>query len=431
MAMALGRAEVWQLRGKGRERLRSQRKHTAIAHAVARSRNKPQNRAEEAQGEFALVRTDGWTCVKEPVSEALHPASTQRLLVWRVPPKRVLVLKKPGEELMPHVAKVVRYLETSLQMEVVAEHDVAERLAEDGFGSVHELSRPDTDAEHPDVDMTVCIGGDGVILHASKLFSGKCPPVLAFSMGSLGFLASHPIEAYAKTLRACTRSRSGGSFITMRMRLKCEVIRAGNARPNESEVFSVLNEAVVSRGTSPYLSMIECYEQGRLITKVQADGVILSTPTGSTAYSAAAGGSMVHPSVPGILFTPICPHTLSFRPVVLPDSSELELRIPADARSSAWGFFDGSQRRVLEHGDRIRVRRSDHPMPTFSQVDQTGDWLSSLYRCLSWNDRVDQKPMNNTGQSTAAASELNGNILDEEKDEPQEQEIGSNGHAYT
>jgi NAD+ kinase len=123
---------------------------------------------------------------------------------------------------------------------------------------------------------------------------------------------------------------------------------------------------------------------------------------------------MVHPSVPGILFTPICPHTLSFRPVVLPDSSELELRIPQDARSSAWAFFDGSQRRALEHGDKIRVRRSDHPMPTFSQVDQTGDWLSSLYRCLSWNDRIEQKAM----QPSVS--------LDAVEEESEEETVGSN-----
>jgi NAD+ kinase len=392
-------------RGKKGRRRRVRKERGGWSKAASRS---------DAGGEYSLVRTDGWTCVREPISEALHPASTQRLLVWRSPPSRALVLKKPGEELMPDVRNVVHFLERFLSVEVVAERPVAQRLAEDGYGSVQELCRVDTDPEHPVVALTICVGGDGVILHASKLFSGKCPPVLAFSLGSLGFLASHPIENFEKILRSCTRARGGGSFVTMRMRLTCEVIRAGKSRPNESEIFSVLNEAVVSRGTSPYLSMIECYEQGRLITKVQADGVILSTPTGSTAYSAAAGGSMVHPSVPGILFTPICPHTLSFRPVVLPDSSELELRIPQDARSSAWAFFDGSQRRALEHGDKIRVRRSDHPMPTFSQVDQTGDWLSSLYRCLSWNDRIEQKAM----QPSVS--------LDAVEEESEQETVGSN-----
>lgn len=344
---------------------------------------------EDAERGFQLVRTDGWTCVKEPLSEALHPSSTQRLLVWSRKPTRALVLKKPGEELMPAFRKIVRHIEQELKLEVVAEPEVAERMAEEGFSGVQEFAELDRDARRPGVDMTICLGGDGVILHASKLFHGACPPVIAFSMGSMGFLASHPLESFTTALKKATKSMRG-NFVTMRMRLKCEIVRAGDSSP--SEEFSVLNEAVVSRGTNPYLSMIECFERGRLIAKVQADGVILSTPTGSTAYSAAAGGSMVHPSVPGILFTPICPHTLSFRPVVLPDSSELELRIPPDARSSAFAFFDGEQRRNLAHGDRLRVRRSEHPMPTISQEDQTGDWFSSLYRCLSWNERVEQKP---------------------------------------
>ena len=146
----------------------------------------------------------------------------------------------------------------------------------------------------------------------------------------------------------------------------------------------------MDRGSNPYLSKIECYERGRLITKVQADGVIVSTPTGSTAYSVSAGGSMVHPSVPAILFTPICPHSLSFRPVVLPDSAELELRVPDDARDTAWVCFDGKKRQQLQRGDSVTIRMSAHPLPTINKKDQTDDWVASLTRCLNWNDRIDQ-----------------------------------------
>jgi NAD+ kinase len=89
---------------------------------------------------------------------------------------------------------------------------------------------------------------------------------------------------------------------------------------------------LVDRGPSPFLSKIEAYDRGQLITTIQADGVMLATATGSTAYSVSAGGSMVHPNVPAILMTPICPHTLSFRPVILPDSVEVELRVADDAR---------------------------------------------------------------------------------------------------
>ncbi|KAF2547253.1 hypothetical protein F2Q70_00020288 [Brassica cretica] len=131
----------------------------------------------------------------------------------------------------------------------------------------------------------------------------------------------------------------------------------------------------------------------RTSAMVQGDGVIVATPTGSTAYSTAAGGSMVHPNVPCMLFTPICPHSLSFRPVILPDSAKLELKIPDDARSNAWVSFDGKRRQQLSRGDSVRIYMSQHPLPTVNKSDQTGDWFRSLIRCLNWNERLDQKAL--------------------------------------
>jgi NAD+ kinase len=150
---------------------------------------------------------------------------------------------------------------------------------------------------------------------------------------------------------------------------------------------------LVDRGPSPFLSKIEAYDRGQLITTIQADGVMLATATGSTAYSVSAGGSMVHPNVPAILMTPICPHTLSFRPVVLPDSVEVELRVADDARCSAWVSFDGKERCELCSGDSIFIRMSQFPVPTINYADQTGDFISSLRRCLRWNERDEQKPL--------------------------------------
>jgi NAD+ kinase len=154
--------------------------------------------------------------------------------------------------------------------------------------------------------------------------------------------------------------------------------------------YDVLNEVVVNRGNNPYLTKIECYERDQLITRVQADGIIISTPTGSTAYSVSAGGSMVHPCVPAMLFTPVCPHSLSFRPVLLPDSAVLTLRIPDNARDTAWVSFDGKARHELRRGDSVRVCMSEHPLPTINKYDQTNDWFAALGRCLRWNERVEQ-----------------------------------------
>jgi len=128
------------------------------------------------------------------------------------------------------------------------------------------------------------------------------------------------------------------------------------------EQFEVLNDLVVDRGPSPFVSLLELFgawqgwcHMARLtsgdehhLTTVQADGLTVSTPTGSTAYSLSAGGSLVHPQIPAILITPICPHTLSFRPMLLPDSMELRICVPYNSRSTAWASFDGRGRVELK-----------------------------------------------------------------------------------
>ncbi|KIY93564.1 hypothetical protein MNEG_14398 [Monoraphidium neglectum] len=119
---------------------------------------------------------------------------------------------------------------------------------------------------------------------------------------------------------------------------------------------------------------------------------MLATPTGSTAYSVAAGGSMVHPNVPAMLLTPVCPHSLNFRPIILPDYIELELRVPRNARSGAWVCFDGKARQELNKGDAVLIKMSEHPVPTINKTDLTSDWFESLERCFRWSERSEQKP---------------------------------------
>lgn len=350
------------------------------------------------KAEMFLVRTDGFSCTREKVTESslafTHPSTQQQMLLWKSTPKTVLLLKKLGKVLMEEAKQVASFLYYEEKMNVLVEpevHDIFARIP--GFGFVQTFYSQDTSDLHERVDLVACLGGDGVILHASNLFRNAVPPVVSFNLGSLGFLTSHTFDDYKNDLRQVIHGNdtTDGVYITLRMRLRCEIFRNGKAVPGK--VFDVLNEIVVDRGSNPYLSKIECYEHDRLITKVQGDGVIVATPTGSTAYSTAAGGSMVHPNVPCMLFTPICPHSLSFRPVVLPDSARLELKIPEDARSNAWVSFDGKRRQQLSRGDSVRISMSQHPLPTVNKYDQTGDWFRSLVRCLNWNERLDQKAL--------------------------------------
>ncbi|KAJ2112544.1 hypothetical protein IW146_004535 [Coemansia sp. RSA 922] len=170
--------------------------------------------------------------------------------------------------------------------------------------------------------------------------------------------------------------------------------------------FQVMNEVVVDRGPSPYLSQIELYGDGNHLTTVEADGLCLATPTGSTAYSLAAGGSLVHPEIPAILVTPICAHTLSFRPMLLPDSMVVRVVLPPDSRNTAWASFDGRHRIELRRGDHIQITASKYPLPTVcASQSQTQDWMSSLSRCLNWNERKRQKKFGDITATDAAPTE--------------------------
>lgn len=299
-------------------------------------------------------------------------------------------------------------------------------------------------------DLVCTYGGDGLLMHASTLFPGPCPPILCVAGGSLGFLTPFNQDEMVHAIRTALGLPTGDDgyyydgqgqasiwqqdltqeddpsnsliwsentnvnqwqaegwrdarrpqklkfgannhiCLSMRMRLDCRVInREGVVRAR----FNVLNEVVVDRGSSPYLAALECFCDDVHLTTVQADGVIFSTPTGSTAYSMAAGGSVVHPAVPSILVTPICPHVLSFRSMVLPDHVVLRCYVPEDARSEASIAFDGKYRRELHRGDSVQVQMSSYPVPTINRIDHSSDWLSSLKRNFNFNARARQGPL--------------------------------------
>jgi NAD+ kinase len=240
------------------------------------------------------------------------------------------------------------------------------------------------------VDLVITLGGDGTVLTAAWLFQGVVPPIVPFHFGTVGFLNVFGIEGYESKL---ARIITEGGRVNLRMRLHCTLRRNGiletdgDDEKGKGKHFQVMNEVVVDRGACPYMASLDIFADGYLITNVQADGLIVATPTGSTAYSLSAGGSVAHPEVPAILITPICPHTLSFRPLILPDSVELVLRVSASSRGVAWASFDGRERVELERGDAIVIQSSNYPVPTVCRDDQTGDWFKSLAGCLHWNDK--------------------------------------------
>lgn len=203
-------------------------------------------------------------------------------------------------------------------------------------------------------DLVVTLGGDGTVLYTSWLFQRTVPPVLSFSLGSLGFLTNFDFGDYKEQLNRVLGDT--GARTNVRMRFTATVYRSvaasstdqargtkerGDRNLIEDETHEVLNELVIDRGPSSYISSLDLYANDSLLTTISADGIILSTPTGSTAYSLSAGGSLVHPDIPAILLTPICPHTLSFRPMLLNDDMALKVAIPNTGRGTAFVSFDG------------------------------------------------------------------------------------------
>ncbi|KAG5655720.1 hypothetical protein KAF25_008839 [Fusarium avenaceum] len=270
-------------------------------------------------------------------------------------------------------------------------------------------------------DFVISLGGDGTVLYASWLFQRIVPPVLSFALGSLGFLTKFDFEDYQQTL---TTAFTKGVTVSLRLRFEGTVMRSqprkksqldkssedddemsrdlveeliGEEREDEHThrpdgTFEILNEVVVDRGPNPTMSTTEIFGDDEHFTSVLADGICVSTPTGSTAYNLAAGGSLCHPENPVMLVTSICAHTLSFRPIILPDTIVLRVGVPYSARTASWASFDGRERVELKPGDYVTISASRFP---FASVQAEGrrseDWVNSISGKLGWNTRQKQK----------------------------------------
>ncbi|KAB8257934.1 ATP-NAD kinase-like domain-containing protein [Aspergillus pseudonomiae] len=248
-------------------------------------------------------------------------------------------------------------------------------------------------------DFVITLGGDGTVLYTSWLFQQVVPPVLSFSLGSLGFLTKFDFNDYQKTLGSAFKD---GVVVSLRLRFECTIMRSnrredgplthskkrdlveeligeeveGTLTHKPEKVVQILNDVVLDRGPNPTMSSIELFGDDEHFTTLLADGICIATPTGSTAYNLAAGGSLCHPDNPVILVTAICAHTLSFRPIILPDTIVLRMGVPYDARTTSWASFDGRERVELHPGDYVTVSASRYPFANVLPQDRrNNDWV--------------------------------------------------------
>uniref|UniRef100_A0A7N6AGL1 NAD(+) kinase n=1 Tax=Anabas testudineus TaxID=64144 RepID=A0A7N6AGL1_ANATE len=387
--------------------------HTCLVSSVIINLNVSFRRTQSLHGPSPVTTFGPKACMLQNPHAVMHiqdPASQR--LTWNKPPKSVLVIKKIRDAtLLQPFKELCIFLTEVKNMIVYVEKKVLEDPAisgDENFGAITKkfcTFREDLDDISNRVDFIICLGGDGTLLYASSLFQESVPPVMAFHLGSLGFLTPFKFDTYQSQV---TQIIEGNAAIVLRSRLKVRVLKENwekKARVDEKGIiltngdiensrkvvqYQVLNEVVVDRGPSSYLSNVDLFLDGHLITTVQGDGVIVSTPTGSTAYAVAAGASMIHPNVPAIMITPICPHSLSFRPIVVPAGVELKIMLSRDARNTAWVSFDGRKRQEICHGDSITITTSCFPVPSICFRDPVNDWFESLAQCLHWNVRKKQ-----------------------------------------
>ncbi|KAG2484825.1 hypothetical protein HYH03_016392 [Edaphochlamys debaryana] len=330
--------------------------------------------------ESGLIRGAG---VKYSDAKALR-LRRRALLQWHAGcPSHVLIIKKPKNAAASAKLREIGQWLTERGIQVYVERVVwATEFKE------FAVFDPRTNADV--IDFCITLGGDGTVLYMTSLFEQDepLPPTLCFAMGSLGFLTPFDAAHFAPTLERVLDTSSQPLFCTLRTRKRCEVVYDGQLEA----VHHVLNECVLDRGAFPGAALLEIFVDGAYITNVEADGLIISTPSGSTAYSMSAGGPMVAPSVPCTVMTPIAPLSLSFRPLVIPESSSICVHLPTCARSHARASFDGKKPMRVRRGTSIFFTTSLCPLPVISLGRMDTDWYEGITSKLKWNQAIRQLP---------------------------------------
>jgi NAD+ kinase len=200
------------------------------------------------------------------------------------------------------------------------------------------------------VDLIVVLGGDGTMIGAARMVSDAETPVLGVNFGTLGYLAEFTVENMIPALAAVL---AGDYTLDRRLMLAATVTRGGERLLHDR----VLNDVVISKSALARIVEIETWVDKQFVNVFRADGLIISTPTGSTAYNLSAGGPVIYPSMNAVVITPICPHTLSNRPLVVSDEVEFELVLKTPKEEVAL-TLDGQVGMALEYDDRVSVRKS-------------------------------------------------------------------------
>jgi NAD+ kinase len=227
-------------------------------------------------------------------------------------------------------------------------------------------------------DLVVVLGGDGTLIHAAGLLAGRPVPILGVNMGSLGFMTEVPQSELYQALELVV---AGRATISARMKLRVHLHRGGTSeRALDAEV---LNDVVIAKSALSRMVELDTRCSGNYVATYKADGIIVATPTGSTAYALAANGPIMYPTMRGVIIAPICPHTLTQRPLVVPDEENVEIVLMND--SEVFLTLDGQKGVPLQRGDRVQVKQSYNRVLLVRNPNI--DFFGILRAKLRWGER--------------------------------------------
>ena len=283
--------------------------------------------------------------------------------------KLVALMSKPTK---PELARIVPEVVDWLQArgyEVITDRETSNYCK-----GLESMAREEI-AQHP-VRFVVLLGGDGTLLSAARVLARSEIPVIGVNLGSLGFLTEVTVKELFVALESADQ---GKASIEERSMLDCRIERGGETLVS----YDALNEIVVGKNTLSRLNSFEVSVDGVFVSNYKADGLIISTPTGSTAYSLAAGGPILTPAVEAFVLTPVSPHSLTHRPLVVKDTVEIVVVIKA-AKEGAFVSFDGQLGKSILEGDTIRCRKLAHK---FKLLRFKSTFFDGLHSKLKWGQR--------------------------------------------
>jgi len=283
--------------------------------------------------------------------------------------KSAAIFSKPAKpELAQIVPELLRWFQEH-DYQVVVDQETAAYTS-----GVEAVERSAVAGRNP--NFVVVLGGDGTLLAAARAVAKAGIPVLGVNLGSLGFLTEVPLADLYSTLAGMDQNKCGTELRSM---LHCQLLRDGKCVAQ----YHALNDVVVNKSAIARLADFDLYIDQDFVSNYKADGLIVATPTGSTAYSLAAGGPILMPSVEGFVITPVSPHALTHRPLVVRDSVEISIVVKA-AEENAFLSVDGQIGMPLLEGDRVTCRKSQHKVQLLRMKRTFFDVLRTK---LKWGQR--------------------------------------------